>query len=290
MRRSIRFRVIAVAACLASAAVFLAPGVSGASGRTDESRGHRGHHQRAYFSLGDSVPFGYSPLLEDPWIPERFVGYPEIIGKHTRLKTTNFACPGQTAQALVSLDALDNGCFDARDFFRGEGLPFLHTDYDATQVDAAIDALHSGVRPALISVQGGGGEFVLCGDAAEEPGDFEACLADQLPKVTDSLVQVVRSLRAAGYHGRVVLVGYYPVPGLPDALADLDVAIERAARRTHVAFADVAALFTRYADRHHGDTCTTGLLVAFDDGECDIHPSQIGHRLIARAVLEAAAH
>ena len=57
-----------------------------------------------YIALGDSVAFGYSPLLEDPWIPERFVGYPELIAQQSHLTTTNLACPGQTAQALVSRD------------------------------------------------------------------------------------------------------------------------------------------------------------------------------------------
>src|SRR3954471_1198797 len=73
-------------------------------------RGHGGDRQ--YVALGDSVAFGYSPLLEDPWLPERFVGYPEIVDQRTALRTTNLACPGQTAQALISRTAVDNGCFD----------------------------------------------------------------------------------------------------------------------------------------------------------------------------------
>lgn len=66
-------------------------------------------HDRAhgYIALGDSVAFGFSPLLADPWIPEQFVGYPEIIGRRTGWPVTNLACPGQTAQALVSLTAID---------------------------------------------------------------------------------------------------------------------------------------------------------------------------------------
>lgn len=90
---------------LVAAVGCIAPGVAGAS--QPESVGGR------YVALGDSVAFGYSPLLEDPWVPERFVGYPEVIAQQGRLTTTNLACPGQTAQALVSRSAVDNGCFEA---------------------------------------------------------------------------------------------------------------------------------------------------------------------------------
>ena len=102
-----------------------------------------------YLALGDSLPFGYSPLLEDPWIPQRFVGYPEIIERRTGLTTTNLSCPGQTAQALISRTALDNGCFDAHDWFHDAGLPFLHVEYSDT-LDARLRALLE--RPTATTV------------------------------------------------------------------------------------------------------------------------------------------
>src|SRR3954462_6644980 len=90
-----------------------------------------------YIALGDSVAFGFSPELEDPWIAERFVGYPEVIGQQTGLTTTNLACPGQTAQAIVSLSAPDAGCFEMREFAHDAGFALLHTEYDGSQLDAA---------------------------------------------------------------------------------------------------------------------------------------------------------
>ena len=57
-------------------------------------------------------------MFQDPWIPDQFVGYPELIEQRTAMKTTNLACPGQTAQALVSMTVVDNGRFDARHAFR----------------------------------------------------------------------------------------------------------------------------------------------------------------------------
>jgi lysophospholipase L1-like esterase len=237
-----------------------------------------------YLALGDSLAFGYSPLLEDPWIPERFVGYPEIIEQQTGLATTNLACPGQTAQALISRSAIDDGCFDFRDWARDAGIAVLHTDYLGTQLDAALEAVRSDTPPSLISIQGGGNEFRIC--AFDDP-DTEQCLRDVLPSVTASLRQAATQLRAAGYRGRVVLVGYQLLPGFEPQLRRLNRAIKIAARRPHVVFADVARPFDRYARRHHGDICTTGLLIVLPDGSCDIHPTPTGQRLFADAVLEA---
>jgi lysophospholipase L1-like esterase len=238
-----------------------------------------------YLALGDSIAFGYSPLLEDPWIPERFVGYPEIIQQQSGLTTTNLACPGQTAQALISRTAVDNGCFDFREFAHDAGLVVLHADYSGTQLEAALEAVQSDTPPSLISIQGGGNEFSMCMFESPDP---EQCLDEALPQVTESLRQAATQLRAAGYRGRVVLVGYHLLPGLEPQMRGLNRAIKDAARQPHVAFADIAHPFDRYARQHHGDLCTTGLLIALPDGSCDLHPTRTGQELMADAVLKAA--
>jgi lysophospholipase L1-like esterase len=230
------------------------------------------------------VPFGYSPLLEDPWVPARFVGYPELIGRRTALTTTNLACPGQTAQAVISRTAVDNGCFDARRAARDAGFELLHTDYRGTQLKAALDAVHSSRPPSLITIQAGGNELSLC-LGGRAPG---RCLDDALPKVTESLRQAAVRLSAGHAPVRVILVGYHLVPGLEAQISRLNRAIERAAREAHVSFVDTAGPFDRYARRHHGDLCTTGLLIVLPDGSCDLHPTRTGQGLIASAVLAAA--
>jgi len=106
--------------------------------------------------------------------------------------------------------------------------------------------------------------------------------------VTQSLRQVVNRLRAAGYDGRLVLVGYHLVPGLEAPLEQLNAAIARAARQAQVPFVDSARRFDRYARLHHGDLCSAGLLVVLPDGSCDLHPSRTGQQLYADAVLAVA--
>ncbi len=193
--------------------------------------------------------------------------------------------PGKPRRRSYRGDADDAGCFEFRAAAAEEGIDILHADYTGTQLEAALDAVRSDAPPSLISVQGGGNELVICLDAP----DVDACLAEALPKITASLREVVTQLRGAGYRGRVVLVGYYLVPGLEPQLRLVNRAIASAAHGRRVAFADTARPFARYADRHGGDLCTTGLLVALPDGSCDLHPTRIGQELIARAVLAAAS-
>lgn len=275
---SLRMFLRSVVAGLVTIVICMSGGVASANPGNEVERG--------YLALGDSLAFGFSPLLEDPWVPERFVGYPEVIGRWTGAQTTNLACPGQTAQALISRDAPDNGCFDFRDWAREQGIDVLHADYMGTQLDAALAAVRSATPPSLISIQGGGNDWALCEFDSPDP---ERCLAETLPRVTSSLRQITMQLRAAGYRGDVVLVGYHLVPDFEASLRRVNGAIERAARRSHVAFADAAALFDRYARAHRGDLCSVGLLVSLPDGSCDpLHPSATGHRLVAASVLAAA--
>jgi hypothetical protein len=270
----------ALIAAVAGGMLAVAGGVSVAVAGASEGGALDGR----YVALGDSVPFGYSPLLEDPWIPARFVGYPELLQRRTALTTTNLACPGQTAQAVVSRTAVDNGCFDARRAARDAGFELLHTTYSGTQLKAALEAVQSSKPPSLITIQAGGNEVVLC-LSGRTPG---RCLDDALPKVTESLRQAATRLGGGHLRVRVLLVGYYLVPGLEAQLGRLNRAIERAAREAHVSFVDTAQPFDRYARQHHGDLCTTGLLIVLPDGSCDLHPTRIGHGLIANAVVAAA--
>jgi lysophospholipase L1-like esterase len=260
----------------------VASGVGATSAQATE-----GHDRaRGYIALGDSVAFGFSPLLSDPWIPDQFVGYPELIGDRTGWPVTNLGCPGQTAQALVSLTAVDNGCFEARAQASEAGFSLLHADYPGTQLAAALTAVRSATQPSLISIQGGGNEVVIC-ELSGVP-DPQRCMNDYMPRVAASLRRVVTQLRGAGYRGRIVLVSYYLVPGLEAPLRRLNETIARTARAEHVAFADASARFDAYARNHGGDICVAGLLIALPDGSCDLHPSRTGQEFLADSVLAAA--
>ena len=62
---------------------------------SDNGRDHE------YLALGDSVAFGFNPLL-NPTQTSQFVGYPELLVPGVDLELTNAACPGETSASFVS--------------------------------------------------------------------------------------------------------------------------------------------------------------------------------------------
>lgn len=265
----------------------LVVGIAAPTGVANAGSSERTPASRSYVALGDSIPYGYSPRLEDPWLVDRFVGYPEVIAKQAGLSVTNLACPGQTAQGVVSANVSD-GCFDGREQFESEGIPFLHAQYEGTQLDAALATVRSKTPPSLITIQAGGNEVSNCVDEnPDSMADGNACITAALPKVTKSLGRASARLRSAGFRGRLLLVGYHLPPGLEAPVRRLNRAVKRAAEDGHVTFVDTATPFERYARRHGGDLCAAGLLVAAPDGTCDLHPSPVGRKLLATTILSA---
>lgn len=122
---------LALAACglAVASSLALSPAASARAGDALSGR---------YLALGDSIALGFIPALEDPWSVDRMVGYPEVIDRLPRVRTTNLSCPGQTAQTLISKRAPDGGCFEMRAEAASMGISLLHTDYRGTQLDAAL--------------------------------------------------------------------------------------------------------------------------------------------------------
>lgn len=57
-----------------------------------------------YLALGDSVPFGFSPLIPPAQRgdPSVFVGYPEAYAAMHELSLTNLSCPGETSGSMIA--------------------------------------------------------------------------------------------------------------------------------------------------------------------------------------------
>lgn len=62
-----------------------------------------------YLALGDSVAFGYSPLL-DHSNAGNFIGYPDTASATLKENLTNASCPGETSSHFLDLSLSDNGC------------------------------------------------------------------------------------------------------------------------------------------------------------------------------------
>jgi lysophospholipase L1-like esterase len=235
-----------------------------------------------YLALGDSVPFGYSPLVTSPADPSRYVGYPELIGRRTGLTVTNLACPGQASGGMNSLTGADNGCF------RFRRTADLHVNYPGTQLAAAVAFLRKHPKTTAVTVQLGGNDLFLCQQQPNgcDVNEFNAAM-DAYQK---NIAVTFAALRKV-YSGRIVAVGYYSTD-YNDTLTTTAVQV--------VNFWDawiggpygitVADSFTAFKDASAatgGDPCKAGLLIVLPSGGCDVHPSPKGARLLARTVRAA---
>src|SRR6266436_10253338 len=62
-----------------------------------------------YLALGNSVAFGFNPLL-DRSNADNFIGYPTPVAAALKEHLTNASCSGETSSHFISLTGSDNGC------------------------------------------------------------------------------------------------------------------------------------------------------------------------------------
>jgi lysophospholipase L1-like esterase len=248
-----------------------------------------GNHDRdgAYLALGDSVPFGYSPLIVaagQAGDPKNFVGYPEIAAKTLELRDVNAACPGETSFGFISLTGLDNGCRPFRALFP------LHVEYDKAQLDYAIHFLTTHDRVRLVTMMIGandlfklqsGCNFVVSCEVAGLPATLAAVDAN-----VRFIFGQVRNV--AHYTGDLVTLTYYatsadPLVVLAVSLLNSHLAAATAAYNGRVA--DGFGAFQVASAPFAGSPCAAGLLIVTSPGVCDVHPSPKGRDLLAGAIV-----
>ena len=241
-----------------------------------------------YLALGDSVAFGFNPLIAFPPLESDYVGYPQIVGRQsTRLDLlASLACPGETSGSFLSPTAPDNHC---RDF---KGAFGLHTNYAGTQADFAINLLQSESKIKVVTLSIGGNDLILLQIACNNEA---ACIVNGLPAVLAeygrNLAAILTRVRVEGrYAGPIILVSYYS-PDYRDqiqtgGIAALNGVASQVAALFHVRVADGFNAFLQASAPSGGDTCAAGLLVPVAPGVCDVHPSAAGQSLLADSVLK----
>src|SRR5713226_9717530 len=126
-----------------------------------------------YLALGNSVAFGFNPLL-DKSNANNFIGYPTPVAAALKESLTNPSCPGETSSHFISLTGSDNNC----GFYR---LNFpLHVGYGTSQLAFADGFLQSHPKTLVVSIDIGANDlFVLengCGGQA-------SCIQSGLPNM-----------------------------------------------------------------------------------------------------------
>lgn len=246
---------------------------------------------RPYLALGDSVVFGFITQAGFEYVnPTNFIGFPDYVGRDLRLNDVNAACPGETTGSFLSATAPDLGCRA----FRSQAP--LHVSYGSTQSSFALSFLAKHRRTRLVTILLGANDLFLLEEACA--GD-QTCIANGLPQVlatiSANMATILGEIRASGYRGGIVVENYYSLDYSDAAGTTLTQLLNQAVSAPAASFgavvADVFSAFEIAATNPFavGNTCKAGLLNASPQNQflCDVHPSQSGQRLIARAV-EAA--
>jgi lysophospholipase L1-like esterase len=254
---------------------------------------YRKSNPNNYLALGDSVTFGYNPLLlTKPGVkPKNFVGYPQLASSlfRPKLKVVNASCPGETSTSLITGSRPDNGC---QDFRAAIG---LHVSYRGSQLKYAERYVAANRRIKFVSLMIGANDLfrlqATC--TATAPQNVNGCIIARLPgllyRLGKNLKTIYSGLRAAGYTGPFVAVTYYSTdyrdPIVTSAVAAVDGVLAGVTRAYSGKVADGFGTFNRAAASSGGDTCAAGLLIHLTPGSCDVHPSPAGAALLASALF-----
>ena len=260
-----------------------------------------------YLALGDSIAFGYNPLLFPPFspalpvpTPAQFIGYPEVVAQIEHLlqskKVVNAACPGETSGSFWIVGAPDNGCNGPGP---GGQPPFktsigLHTNYPGiTQLAFAVSQLDSNKHINLVTLGIGGNDLLLLEEQCSAPTvpSFDVCVEQRLPAVLASyggnLTYILATLRKY-YDGKLILVNNYSPSADPlftAAVTALDSVMTEVGTPFGVKFADEFKAFQIASVPFHGDPCAGGLLIRLSATTCDVHPTPFGRDVLAATVI-----
>ena len=254
----------------------------------------------AYLALGDSVAFGFNPILVitgQAGDPNVFVGYPNVVAQTFDEQLVNASCPGETTGGFISLtNGADYKCLGYRFGLR---LP-LHAAYSTSQLDFALSYLSSHPNVNLVSMNIGANDvFKLRDDCG---GLSTLCFANGfstvLANINANLRFIFSELRnVAHYHGTLVTLTYYSLSYDPTTAAETQ-ALNNQVIDATLAFGGIVAsgfdAFEGPALAAGGSSCAAGLLIVVGTTPppnqqpiCDVHPSPLGRDLLAGAIVRA---
>jgi lysophospholipase L1-like esterase len=242
-----------------------------------------------YLAIGDSLAFGFSPLVYPPVNPAAFVGYPDKVAEALDGHLTNAGCPGETSSHFIDLAGSDNNCGLWRAYFP------LHTSYDTAQLAFADEFLQSHPKTLVVSIDIGANDlFVL----QRECGGDVNCILAGLPAMLatlsanlDTIYGHIRNLDS--YKHKLVALIYYSLnysdPIGTAVISQVDQVVANRTLAWGGIVADGFGAFKAASTAFGGDSCAAGLLIVLSSSPlaCDVHPSPAGRDLLAQAIVNA---
>ena len=243
----------------------------------------------SYLALGDSVAFGFDPLvtLPDAHDASNFTGYPEIAARTLNIEDVNAGCPGETSGGFISTTGADLSCRLYR-----AGLP-LHVAYRGAQLDFATSYLTSNPRTRLVTLNLGANDlFLLVRNCRNDAACIAANLPIYLANLDANLQTIFAALRGTGYAGLIVALTYYALDYNNTAVTVLlNNTMVDAASHYGVLVASGFDAWKASAAAAGGSSCAAGLLILLPTppGGCDVHPTPRGRDLLAAAIVATVA-
>ena len=241
-----------------------------------------------YLALGNSVAFGFNPLL-DRRNADYFIGYPTPVAAALKETLTNASCPGETSSHFISLAGSDHGCGAYRFNFP------LHVAYSTTQLAFADGFLQSHPQTLVVSIDIGANDlFVLEGGCGGNVNCVLSGLPGMLSTLSANLDTIYGHIRNLdGYHHQLVALTYYSLnysdPVGTNVISQVNQVVAGRTLAWGGIVADGFGAFAAASTAYGGDTCAAGLriVVLSSPLTCDIHPSPAGRDLLAQAIVNA---
>jgi lysophospholipase L1-like esterase len=239
-----------------------------------------------YLALGDSIAYGFQPTKARAGArPADFdTGFVDVLARNLQqrapgLQLVNYGCPGESTVTFAR-----GGCPAFTDRIR------LHDAFRGSQLSAALAFLraHRGAVSPITLTLFGNDWLPLLLDTCQ--GKI-ACVRKRGPAAIAAfgtrLTSIIRQLRTAAPNAEIVVTGAWnPDPShlepLKPIYAALEEAIVRAARPAHARVARMVPVFNPPA-RAGAQLCT----FTFICSKGDPHPTDVGYRAMADAVLRA---
>jgi lysophospholipase L1-like esterase len=242
-----------------------------------------------YLALGDSVAFGFSPLLVNAGLagnPSVFVGYPDVVAQRLGLQLTNASCPGETSGGFIDRTAAaDYLCIPYVTAFP------LHVSYSTSQLAFALNFLATHHDVQLVTMDIGANDvFKLQVACNKDPACINASLLTVLQNIDINLRFIYGEIRnVAHYQGVIVTLSYYGLTydsAGQMATNALNAPIIDATNATGGIVASGFDAFETRALAHDGSSCAAKLLIELPTELCDVHPSPQGRNALAGAIVQ----